>query len=71
MSRWRRVVGTFMFGAFAIQSLAQAFHFSLSTLTGISSSALSAITFLLLPSLVVLLGTRDKRHVESSHATRA
>jgi hypothetical protein len=65
MSRLRRVAAVLMVGTLASQSFARAFHFNLSTLTGISSSALSVITFFLLPAIVIILGIRDRKHFKS------
>jgi hypothetical protein len=70
-SRLWQVASALMVGAVAGQSFALAFHFNLSRLTGLSSSALSAMTFLLLPSLVILLGIRDRRHFESEYESGA
>ena len=65
MSRSRRVAAVLMVGAMASQSFARAFHFNLSTLAGINPWVLFVVTFFLLPSAVLILGFRDKRHFKS------
>jgi hypothetical protein len=65
ISRVGRVAGGLMAGAYASQLFAQAFHFSLSALTGISSSALFVTTFFLLPGLAMFTLSRGRSHVKS------
>ena len=63
MSRLSRAVAVLMCGMLAAQGFAGALHFTLSSVTGIGSSVLFVITFLLLPSLVLLLRARVTKRV--------
>jgi hypothetical protein len=67
MSRLRRAFAALMFALLAAQLFAGAFYCNLSTLTGISSSALFFITFLLVPPIVIILGIQDRRRFRRNH----
>ena len=67
MSRLMRAFAALMCALFAAQLFAEAFHCNLSTLTGISPSALYSITFLLVPPIVIILGIRDRRRFRRNH----
>jgi hypothetical protein len=59
ISGLRRAAGLLMSGMLAGQLIAGAFHCDLGKMTGISLTTLCCITFLLLPSMVVLSGIQD------------
>ena len=67
MSRLMRVFAALTCALFAAQLFAEAFHCNLSTLTGISSSALHLITFSIVPPIVIILGVRHNRRFRRKH----
>jgi len=71
LGRWTRVFAALLCALLAAQLYAEAFHFNLSTLTGISSSILHFITFLLVPPIVIILGMRDRSKWRRNHDPEA
>ena len=65
LSRLRRAIAGMMCSVFAVQLFAQAFHFSISAVTGISVAPIFIISTLFL--LFMLVGSRDRRKFESRH----